>query len=229
MMDRTWSVTNGQTVVSIGAYTTAARTLTMKLFLRNSAGNYDVVVSQSFSHPGGGWADLTLSSPFAVPGTGTYYAGFFAPSGASIDSSAGAIARSFKSGDITGTGQTGFTEDATGTTLASRVTYAPSNMTFVTTAQTADASVSNARVLLEFDNGFSNPTLNTDLTVEVTCNGGTNWTSATLSTVSNLGQGGHKIVETADTACTAGTSFAARVKTLNNKYVPIFGISLTVR
>jgi hypothetical protein len=101
------------------------------------------------------------------------------------------------------------------------------NMTLVTTSQTADSTVSNGRVLIEFDN-TATPALNTDLTVEVTCNGGTNWASATLSSVSVNGQGGRKIVETADTACTSGTSFAARIKTLNNKLVPIYGVSLTV-
>lgn len=100
------------------------------------------------------------------------------------------------------------------------------NMTVVTTAQTADASVSNARVLLEFDN-TATPTLDTDLTVEVTCNGGTNWASASLSAVTSNSQGGRKVAETADTACTAGTSFAARIKTLN-KNVPIYGASVVV-
>lgn len=102
------------------------------------------------------------------------------------------------------------------------------NMTLVTTSQTADASVSFGRVLLEYDNTAA-PTLNTDLTVEVTCNNGTNWASASLSSVSTNGQGGRKIVESVDQACTAGTSFAARVKTLNNKNVPIHGLTLTVR
>ncbi|HEY0236561.1 MAG TPA: DUF2793 domain-containing protein [Afipia sp.] len=101
------------------------------------------------------------------------------------------------------------------------------NMTLVTTAQTADATVSNGRVLIEYDNTAS-PALNTDLIVEVTCNGGANWTSASLSSVSSNGQAGRKIVETVDQACTSGTSFAARVKTLNNKNVPIYGLGLTV-
>ncbi|QIO34646.1 discoidin domain-containing protein [Bradyrhizobium sp. 1(2017)] len=105
----------------------------------------------------------------------------------------------------------------------------PSNMTVVTTAQSTfgDATVSNGRVLIEYDN-TATPTLNTDLTVEVTCNGGTNWSAATLSLVSSNGQGGRSIAETADTACTSGVSFAARIKTFNNKSIPIHGVSLTV-
>jgi hypothetical protein len=103
----------------------------------------------------------------------------------------------------------------------------PGNLTLVTTAQTADSSVSNVRVLIEFDNTGS-PTLNTDLTVEVTCDGGAHWTAASLSTVTANSQGGRKVAETVDQATTGGTSFQARVKTLNNKSVPIYGISLTV-
>jgi hypothetical protein len=70
--------------------------------------------------------------------------------------------------------------------------------------------------------------LNTDLTVEVTCDGGSNWTSATLSAVTSNGQGGRKVVETDDTACTPGASFAVRIKTLNNRQVPVYGVTLTV-
>lgn len=102
----------------------------------------------------------------------------------------------------------------------------PANMTLVTDAQTADSSVSNGRVLMEI-NPVDSITLNTDLTAEVTCNGGSNWAAATLSSF-GTGQSGRTVVETADTACTAGTSFAARLKTLNNKNVQIHGTSLTV-
>lgn len=104
---------------------------------------------------------------------------------------------------------------------------ATSNMTLVTAAQNADSAVSNGRVLLEFDNTAS-PVPGTDLTVEVSCDGGTNWTAASLSAVTSWSQGGRGVVESADTACTACTSFAARVKTLNNKLIPIYGLSLSV-
>ena len=53
------------------------------------------------------------------------------------------------------------------------------NMTVVTTAQTADASVSTARALVEY-NPVDSITLNTDLTIDVTCDGGSNWTGGTL-------------------------------------------------
>lgn len=103
------------------------------------------------------------------------------------------------------------------------------NMTLVTTMQTADASVSFARALLEIDD-TSSGTLDTDLTVEVTCNGGTNWTAAALLTAGKMtGQSGRKIVESIEVACTSGTSFGARIKTLNNKNIPVYGAAVKVR
>jgi hypothetical protein len=101
------------------------------------------------------------------------------------------------------------------------------NMTVITTSQTADATISNGRVLIEFD-ATASPTLNTDLTVEVTCDGGTHWTAASLSSVTSRSQGGRTVAETVDQATTGGTSFAARVKTLNGKIIPIYGLTMTV-
>lgn len=100
------------------------------------------------------------------------------------------------------------------------------NMTLVSTTQTADATVSNGRVLAEID-PIDSITLNTDLTVEVTCNGGTNWSIATLSSIGK-GQSGRTVIETIDTACTLGTSFTARIKTLNNKNVNIYKLTVVV-
>jgi hypothetical protein len=82
-------------------------------------------------------------------------------------------------------------------------------------------------VLLEYDN-TANPLLNTDLTAEVTCSGGVSWTAASLSQVSTNSQGGRAVAESVDQSCTGGTTFAARIKTLTNKNVPIYGLSLTV-
>jgi hypothetical protein len=48
-----------------------------------------------------------------------------------------------------------------------------------------------------------------------------------MAAVKSYSQSGRKVAESADTACTSGTSFAARIKTLNAKNVPIYGLSLT--
>lgn len=182
------------------------------------------------------------------------------------------------------------------------------NMTLVSTSQTTDSTVSNARVLIEYDN-TATPTLNTDLTAGASCKidtatvtisnaspgvithtshglsvddavafttsgtlptgltsgqtyfvktvldansytvaatrggaeintssagSGTHtatyriWIGMTLSAVTSYSQSGRKVAETADTACTGGTSFAYRLKTLNNKSVPIHVGTATV-
>jgi hypothetical protein len=101
------------------------------------------------------------------------------------------------------------------------------NMTLVTTSQTADATVTKNRVLLEY-NPVDPTTLNTDLTVDVTCDNGLHWTAGTLSAAGSA-QAGHLVAETADTTCgTSSTSFAARIKTLNTKNVQVFKTTVTV-
>jgi hypothetical protein len=108
-------------------------------------------------------------------------------------------------------------------------TSPPGDMVVVTTSQTSDATVSNVRVLIELDN-VDTPALNSDLSVEVTCNGGINWASASLSSVTANSQNARKAVETVDQACAAsGTSFAARIKSFNSKNVPIYLTAVTAR
>ena len=99
------------------------------------------------------------------------------------------------------------------------------NMTVVTTAQTSDASVSTARALVEY-NPVDSIALNTDLTVDLSCNGGTNWTAGTLSLVTAYSQTNRSVAETNTTSCTSGTSFQARVKSLNNKSVQVYGTTI---
>ncbi len=101
----------------------------------------------------------------------------------------------------------------------------PNNMTLVTSPQTPDASLTKGRILLEID-PVATPVLNTDLTAEMTCNLGANYTLGVLAYV-GLAKNGRIIVETNDITCPAGTSFYARVKTLNNKNIPIHGVSIT--
>lgn len=103
-----------------------------------------------------------------------------------------------------------------------------SNMTLVTTSQTADANVANNRVLLEYTSAGA-ITLNTDLIVNVTCDNGSHWTNTTLTLVSSNVQAGHKLAETADTTCgTSGAVFAAKITTPTSKNVQIFKTTVTV-
>lgn len=222
--DRTTALVNGVVVAKIGIYSASGGTMAIKIGKQNSSTNFDIVVTQSVTHPGGGWVDFTLSSPYTVPGSGTYNLGAWFNGSSDVTAS---VARSVVAGNqgvATGVTMTAATNTAIPLRYVHTVT--PSNMTVVTTSQTADSSVSNGRVLIEYDDTAS-PALNSDLTVEVQCDGST-WTAATLSAVTSYSQGGRKVAETADTACTSGTSFAARIKTANGKSVPIYGVNLTV-
>lgn len=220
------AIPNSVTITSVGIYLNAAATVTMKILKKNSSVSVDVVVSQAFSHPGGGWVDVTLSSPYTVPGSGSYYVGAYFTTNPTFSFNTGQTVL-FAASNITGTSQP-VSEATTSSSPSFRSTTQPipNNMTLVTAMQTADASGSNARALIEYDNAAS-PVLNTDLTAEVTCDGGSTWTAATMSQV-GAGQAGRIVAETNDAACTAGTLFAARVKTANNKNVQIHGLSVQV-
>jgi len=230
IVSRNAALTNSITVQSIGFHSSAAATgAYVKIVLRTGANTYDVVYSQAVSHPGGGFVDFTLTTPQAIPGSGTYYLALYVPTGQAVSSTA-SISRAVLASNASGTGVT--MTESTGQAWSTRYSYgaSTSNATLVTTAQTADATVSNGRVLLLYDPQVS-ITLNTDLSAEVTCNGGTNWASATLSAVTGYAGGSTqiKLAETADQACAAsGTSFAARIKNLNNKLIHLYGAHLIV-
>jgi hypothetical protein len=118
MVDRSLQLRFNNTVTKIGAYSSSVATITVKILKRNSAGNYDVAISQSCSHPGGGWYDCTLTTPFLVP-AGTYYAGVY--SAGNMGATSANVARAYLLGDTTGTGKI-FTEDTNFTDVV-RVVY----------------------------------------------------------------------------------------------------------
>jgi hypothetical protein len=125
---------------------------------------------------------------------------------------------------LIGTGST--TAEDTNTVLPLRYTAGYSKMALVTTAQTTDATVSRVRALLEY---YPAATLGTDITVEVSCDGGAHWTAAPLAAVTAYNQSSRLVAETADTPCTGGTSFAARIKTLTKRNIILTGLSLVAR
>lgn len=120
MINETTALLNNGMVTKIGMYADNAATLTMKIVLRNSSVSVDVVVSQALAHPGGGWTDLTLTTPFIVPSTGTYYAGAFFTNDPLVKVNAGS-ARAVASSNITGAAQT--IVESSGNVQSFRVTY----------------------------------------------------------------------------------------------------------
>lgn len=101
------------------------------------------------------------------------------------------------------------------------------DMTVVSTSIVSDTTVGHARTQVEFDN-VGAPTLNTDLTAEVTCDAGAHWSAAPLSVIMTSGPRSHRIVESDLMAVTPGTSYAVRLKTINGKNVPIYGLATEV-
>jgi hypothetical protein len=113
IVDRTAAITVGRTVTSFGYYSTSSETAKLKIIIRNSTGNYTVLVDQSVSHPGGGWADFALSSSYTVVGADTYLAKANTGNTGSNDLTA-AVSRATISGDATGGPTAGYTENTSG-------------------------------------------------------------------------------------------------------------------
>lgn len=118
--DRTTAVLNNTLISKIGVSSAAPFTLEPKIVKRNSAGNYDIVYeNQTYSHGGTGFEDMTLSIPFQVPATGTYYLACYLASGTiSVKTSA---SRAQAAGDTTGVGQA--MTEGTAQVYALRYTY----------------------------------------------------------------------------------------------------------
>lgn len=135
-------------------------------------------------------------------------------------------------GELTATPFNGFVDEfrlsvgiARWTTTFTPPTSAYTTPVLVTAAQTADASSSNMRGLIELDNTLAGVG-GTDFKIEATCDGGTHWTVAGAYTVvSTHGQSGHTIIETDDIACTAGTSPGLRLTVLTGLVLPFYGLA----
>lgn len=122
-VDRSTAVLPSALVTKIGFFSNTARTVTVKIVKRNSANNYDVVVTQAFAHAGTGWQDFTITTPYSVPATGTYYLAGYVPSGgANPDCKNTSGARAYINSDLTGTGVATTGEDTT-STFPMRYTY----------------------------------------------------------------------------------------------------------
>lgn len=222
VVDRNTTVPNSVTVTALGAYQTSAGTITLKLLKRTSAGVYDVVVSQVFAHPGGGWASVTLTTPYNVPATGTYMIGAWYNASLGGGMSGTSRAYSSSASDIgVGVGYS-FVEDGT-PGIGLRATYgtAPTNMTLIPPSPVSLSGApayADCYFLWKDDSGSASP--GTDLTVELTGNG-IYWATATIT--SPLGVGGFDGTYTPLRAraylggSPTGASLTPRIKTLNGK------------
>lgn len=149
-------------------------------------------------------------------------------SGNAINASSTNVDSYHKSGDdaasVDATGYTASANYSRG--IASVETgFSTSNMTLVSAAYTAANVPSTARVALQLVEPVA-ITINTDVTAEVSRDGGTTWTAVTLALSTNLN--GVKVYEGIATISgqPSGTSMRWRVKTVNNKNVDVSGVVL---
>ncbi|GGE36415.1 hypothetical protein GCM10007276_12390 [Agaricicola taiwanensis] len=113
---RGWSIPNNAQILAISVYASAATTGSLKIARRVAAGQYEIMLSQAFSHAGAGWQRFELTAPYLVGSSDTYYPGVYvSSSGISVNSPTIQVANGRKVGDQSGN-TTGWTED-TDTTM----------------------------------------------------------------------------------------------------------------
>ena len=99
---------------------------------------------------------------------------------------------------------------------------------YVSTATIANASVSTMGAVITYKNFAGTNTLNTDIVLEVSANGGTNYTTAVLTAGGTFSTGILQAVAN-DIVVTAGTSIQYRISFANQdaaKTAHIYGASL---
>ncbi|AKR57114.1 hypothetical protein XM25_15190 [Devosia sp. H5989] len=224
-------LTNGATYATLGVYLSAGATVILKIVKRNSSTNVDVVAqTASFTHPGGGWADTSLTAPFEVPATGDYFVGcYFATDSNTLFNSG--VQRSNASGNITGSNVT-VPAIAAGSAPSVRATTlgAIQNLTVRSTAFVAAVAPTKMTALLcvkEVDAAVAG----TDYTLECSRDGGTTWAAMALSELftSSSPTASVRVVEADETDVSGqplGTAPRWRFKTLNTKAVELHAACL---
>ncbi|SEH51322.1 Concanavalin A-like lectin/glucanases superfamily protein [Rhizobium tibeticum] len=225
-INRAFTLTQGYTLTHVGLYSALAGSKTIKITRRVSPGVYDVIASYTFTHPGGGWYDYQLPTPYVVPldGKQIYLGAVFAGTGATTDVIT--VSRAYQTTDVAvGNNISGWTED-TAAAHPLRTTYQPNNMTLVSVNYTATSTPANARVALQLAD-FLSLTPGTDFIMEVSRDGGATWTAVTM-TLTMPSFGGVKMYEGSASISgqPSGTSMKWRLKSLTNKAIIASGVVL---
>lgn len=121
-IDRTFSLDNNYTLTKFKV--NYNRNTTIKLFVvrRDSPGNYTVMWTESRAHGGSGIQEYTLNSPYPVPSSGDYYAGYYNSGGSNPITSTASIAMAEVGGDPGGPTDPWSPSESTGTGPALGVT-----------------------------------------------------------------------------------------------------------
>lgn len=115
------------------------------------------------------------------------------------------------------------------TSATARVAFAvettPANVTLVNAGLTAASAPSTGRISVQAQ-FVDSATINTDLTAEISRDGGTTWTAVTLTAGATNANFTMYSGEATISAQPSGTSMKYRVKTLNNKNIRVSGVVL---
>ena len=219
-------VTNGKTINSFVFSQTVAGSYTFKIAQRTAAGAYTVVYSQVITHGGGGAQTFAMTTPYAVPATGSYCLGMYTAISTAVAMVVASGGRAFKAVDAPLGAQTGYTEDtAQAYSVGAIYSITTDNMTLVSVAYPATSVPTTARIALQTVESTA-LTPNTDFTMEVSRDGGTTYTAATLALSASFG--GVKIYEASVSVAgqPSGSSMKWRAKSLTNKNVVMSGVVL---
>jgi hypothetical protein len=168
-----------------------------------------------FGGGGGGTYNVAYASSAGTGGIGgggngrELSAGNGYPATANTGSGGGAGGRNWSSPTTSGAGGSGFVG----------LLYTPNvvnNMTLVSTATAAQAAPTKGDIVFTYTNGAGTAVINTNITAEVSADGGSTWTAFTLASQGTTG--GHTILtshdQTITSTITAPWNMKYRIKTL---------------
>jgi len=225
LVDRSFSVPNDAVISKLAVYNVASGAIgsevKLKILNEDSTTQYDVVVDEALTLDDSWWQEVTLSTPYTIPSTGTYRLGIYIPVNITVT---GSTARSFTgSVDVTGDNQSGFTAD-TGNMQILRA-IEENDMTLVSETITAAATPTEIRALIDVEE-IGSATAGTDFTIEVSRDG-TTWTAGTLGTISGDNTARAVYAATIDVSGQpSGTDVKWRFKTLNSKEIRLHRVAL---
>lgn len=222
---RQFSLSSGKILSHIGIFVPNSGSYTVKIVQRNTATNYTVIQSHTFSHGGGGWVDFRLPAPYTVPSSGSFYLAAVQPNSGTLNGVS--IARTYYSGEAPLGSSSGWTED-TGSTLPLRSTYLADSMVLNSVSYTASYSPSIGSIAVQTVESVP-ISANTDLVARISRDGGLTWSTSVLA-LSNpvIGQRSYLATDVDLSSIGSGTSMRWEVSTANKSF-SVSGVALQWR
>lgn len=230
LVDRGYTLENGAMLVGVRLYSANAQSVKFKIAQRNSPGNYTIVFSETFAHPGGGQADFVMSSPYRIPVSGAFYPATYSAGNVGTYYSG---PRSYILGDANGTAS-GYAEDVESTAIV-RVKYdagSYESMTVSTASIVLPSIPKMISPILRVKHGVA-AVAGDDYKVYLSRNGGVNYSGPSVLTDRFVDQtdGAHIVVGAAVdmSGQPSGTDVRMQVVTANGKDIGILDWGFSVR